>query len=674
MFIFKKLHIENFMSLSSVDLDFNEQQISAITGQNGQGKSAIIDAISFAITNHRKGESFKNYVKTGTEKLIIHLEALFKDKPIIYDVEVYNENAKGHSMTPVSRVVKYDGKTYFNSEYSQFISFHKLDKLEELMFLYQNSNNLIECRPKERATLLKEIFGYDFSDCIKVLNNALETEKMSLMEQQVRIDEMNKQVFNVLPLMRSTPEEGIALMEERLKEIDNDLSKIGQVNEDEIKKCDNSITQLQKTINSSKNGISNTKKNLEKTQTQLDDINAYIEQTDADLIKKEIDRLNTEIEAHNLEYARDTETNNALNKELSVLQYKLKELNQQYEISKTGKCHACGQPIEESHLRKLEASITETEGKVDSKKKEISDLGFDPKDSKGKKLKEELKHNTERLKDFENWTKNKADLENRIKELNELIEGMETSLSELESKMDLLQNQKKKLSDAEKLVETKNSLTKEKNEVKERIQTARDQNARNAERALNNQKIEAQKLERDERVRELMDKSNDLSLVVNRRKQEIDIFENKFPNYMVIQACTHLEQMINEIVQRVFPYCQVLLKPDKGGVNFVYTTESSSEEWISVSMASGAQRTVLGLAYFIALARLSNISCIFLDEIDAACSPENSEIIYNFIAELDYFPQVFFISHRPEAHQVVKNKNEDLVTYHVMQGTVFEES
>lgn len=661
------------MSLSSVDLELNDQQISAITGQNGQGKSAIIDAIAFAITNHRKGESFKNYVKTGTEKLIIHLEALFKDKPIIYDIEVYNENVKGHALSPVSRTVKYDGKTYFNSEYSQFIATHKLDKLEELMFLYQNSNNLIECRPKERATLLKEIFGYDFSDCIKSLNDALESEKMALVEHQVRIDEMNKQVFTTQPLIRSTPEEGIVLMEERLKEIDKDLNKIGQVNEDEITKCDNNITQLQRTISSSRTGISNTKNNLSKAETQLEDINRYIEQTDVDFIRKEIDRLNTDIEAHSLEHQRDTETNNTLNKELSVLQYKLKEKEAQYEISKTGKCHACGQPIEESHVLKLESEIKETEDKITLKKKEISDLGFDPKDTKGKKLKDELKHNTDRLKDFEGWTKNKADLEGRIKELKELIEGMETSLNELESKMDLLQNQRKRLADAERLVETKNSLTKEKNEVKQRIQTAREQNARNAERVLNNQKIEAQKIERDSKVRELMEKSNDLSLVVNRRKQEIDIFESKFPNYMVIQACTHLEQMINEIVQRVFPYCQVLLKPDKGGVNFVYTTESSSEEWISVSMASGAQRTVLGLAYFIALARLSNIDCIFLDEIDAACSPENSEIIYNFIAELDYFPQVFFISHRPEAHQVVKDKNENLVTYHVMQGTVFEE-
>ena len=420
--------------------------------------------------------------------------------------------------------------------------------------------------------------------------------------------------------------------------------------------------------------ITSTKGNLSRAKDQLDDINRYIEQTDVEFVKKEIDRLNTEIEAHTLDYQKKTETHNTLNKELSVLQFQLKEYNSQLEISRTGKCHACGQPIEESHVHKLEDKVKDTEDKIDAKKQEISDLGFDSRDTKGKKLKDELKHNNDRLKDYEGWSKTKADLENRIKDLKDIVEGMETSLTELESKMDILQKQRQQLADAERLVETKNSLTKEKNEVKQRIQTAREQNARNAERVLNNQKIEAQKLERDAKVRELMDKSNNLSLLVNRRKQEIDIFESRFPNYMVIQACTHLEQMINEMVQRVFPYCQVLLKPDKGGVNFVYTTESSSEEWISVSMASGAQRTVLGLAYFIALARLSNIDCIFLDEIDASCSPENCEIIYNFIAELDYFPQVFFISHRPEAHQVVKNKNENLVTYQVMQGTVFEES
>ena len=654
-------------------MEFNDSQISAITGQNGQGKSAIIDAISFAITNHRKGESFKNYVRMGAEKLYIHLEAIFKGKPIIYDIELYNENLKGHAQSPVSRTVQYDGKTYYNKEYAQFMIDHKIDKMESLMFLYQGSNSLIECRPKERATLLKQLFGFEFDDIIKQLNDILENDRMSSLEYKTRIDELNQRTFNLLPLMRSTPEEGILVMEERLKEIDNDLNKIGQVNEDEITKCDNSITQLQRALNSSKTNITNTKSNLLRIETQLKDISNYIESTNGDFIKKEIDRLNTEIEAHNLEQQKNAEINNTLNKELSILQYKLKELNQQYEISKTGVCHACGQPIEESHVLMLENSIKETETKIEGKKQEISNLGFDPGDSKGKKLKNELKYNTEKLHEFESWIKSKGEFENRIKELKELIEGMETSYKELESKMELLQKQKKELSEAERLVETKNSLNKEKVEVKQRIQNAREQNARNIERNLNNQKIEAEKLERDQKVRDMLDKFDKVSKNMSRLKQGVDFFEKTFPNYLIVRACNNLEDMINEMVQKVFPYCQVLLRPDKSGVNFVYTAESSSEEWIPVSMASGAQRTVLGLAYFIALAKLSDISCIFLDEIDAACSVENSEIIYNFIAELD-FPQLFFISHRPEAHKVVKNKNENLITYQVTQGTVFEES
>ena len=159
---------------------------------------------------------------------------------------------------------------------------------------------------------------------------------------------------------------------------------------------------------------------------------------------------------------------------------------------------------------------------------------------------------------------------------------------------------------------------------------------------------------------------------LNKIKQEIDIFETKFPNFIVLQACQKLEDIINSIVQRVFPYCRVSLKLSKGGINFFYTSESSEDEWIPVSMASGAQRRTLSLAYFIALAKLSNISCIFLDEMDASMSPENAGIVYDFIGSLDYFDQVFFISHRKEAHEAVKARNDKLITYLVENGNYSE--
>ena len=98
------------MSLTSVDMDFNDVQMSAITGNNGEGKSAIVTSMAFTLFNYRKGESYKDYVKIGTEKAVIHLDAYFKGKPIVYDVEIYSGTLGSHKTSPVSRAVVYDGK------------------------------------------------------------------------------------------------------------------------------------------------------------------------------------------------------------------------------------------------------------------------------------------------------------------------------------------------------------------------------------------------------------------------------------------------------------------------------------------------------------------------------------------------------------------------------------
>ena len=49
MIILKRIHLENFMSITNLDLEFNDVQTTAITGQNGQGKSSLFDAAALPL-------------------------------------------------------------------------------------------------------------------------------------------------------------------------------------------------------------------------------------------------------------------------------------------------------------------------------------------------------------------------------------------------------------------------------------------------------------------------------------------------------------------------------------------------------------------------------------------------------------------------------------------------
>ena len=662
------------MSLVSVDMEFNELQMSAILGNNGEGKSSIFAALDFALFNYRKGESYKDYVRIGSEKAVVHLEADFKGKPIIYDLEVYSATIGSHKTSPVSRVVKYDDKVYYNSEYSQFLDTYNLNEMENLMFMHQGNNELIYSRPKERANILKKMFDLQFPDIVDVLERRKESEQRLSIEYNTRVDELNKKSFDILPLLRGVSEDGILEMEERVKEIDDTLNKMGIANEEEITRCNSEISKTQKSIKDAQANMESSKINLERVEGLLKIANKDLENLDEEYLKSEIDRLNKEIEVHDVQYKLDKETNNTLTKELSEIRYELKDLNNHYKASKEGVCKSCGQPIEESHVKRLEASIKDAETREAKKVAEIKELNFDEADAVGKKLQKDLKFNESELGRKDSLLATKTTHENRIAEIKSMMAERETALAEFKSKLDILFEKKKDLEEAVRLVEKRNALLDEKKKVQESIKENRDRNARNKERALTNQRTEESRKERDAQVRELMDKCNDVVISQSRTKTELEIFSNGFPTHLVVKCCQRIEDFINDIVQKVFPYCSVALQPERSGVNFVYTAESSSEEWLPVSMASGAQGTILTLAYFIALARFSGVTSIFLDEIDASCSDENSEIIYDFIAELDCFQQIFFISHKQRAHDIVKSKNENLVTYRVMQGSVIEES
>ena len=390
------------------------------------------------------------------------------------------------------------------------------------------------------------------------------------------------------------------------------------------------------------------------------------------MLCKELATKESELETHRTEYKDLKEKDKELNERLKITSYRVKELEGHYNISKTGVCHSCGQPIDKEYLSNLEKELNTAKGEMNSLKDSIKELNFDKSDTIGKGLEKDIEEIKSTIRKVESYESSLESMKERSSDLTNLIEEREKALTLTQEKMETLKSKKMELDSLKEVIKERDSLIYERDSIKEKLQTAKDNKIKNIERKSTNERIDREIVERDSRVKELTERTNTLSVSLNKIKQEIDIFETKFPNFIVLQACQKLEDIINSIVQRVFPYCRVSLKLSKGGINFFYTSESSEDEWIPVSMASGAQRRTLSLAYFIALAKLSNISCIFLDEMDASMSPENAGIVYDFIGSLEYFDQVFFISHRKEAHEAVKARNDKLITYLVENGNYSE--
>lgn len=665
MFILKNLHVENFMSIDCADFTFEDKQITAITGTNGSGKSSLIYAVAYTICNYREGDTNKDYVRKGTECAKIHLEASFDGEPLIYDVELGNGKGKNNYN---NKKVVYKDKLYVNSEYSQFLQTYKLEDLQPLMFMFQGTQDIINAKPTERANLLKKLFNFEFPEIVESLKEQQEGIKIKTTEHTTLIEDLKTRKYNKLPLLRENAPIAIEGWENRVNDIEGILKQIGDIDENEIYNCESEIDRTQRTYANLESNIDRDKVSLDKLKIQHKDIEEYLSTIDVSNIADYIDKIKEKIAEHEVVYSKERDKDSTLNEELKVLQYKENELNQQLEISKTGICHACGQPIESTHIDKLNDELLKVKGDIDNKKKEILSVGFDKTDSLGKSLRKELAEKEDCYRKYNSDLKTKDSLSVRISDLTNLIEERNNTLKEYKKKLTLLQEKKDNLNSIINLIKEKTELINEREELKGKLQTARDNKIKNTERKTTNQRIELEEEENNKRLVELNEELNNISIALSRNKQELEIFESKFPNFITIQACKQLEAIINDIVQKIFPYCVVSLKPSRGGVSFFYTAESSDDEEIPVAMASGAQKKILSLAYFIALARLNGISCIFLDEIDASLTAENASIVYDFIAGIDYFSQVFFISHRKEAHEAVKSQNPSLVTYSVNNG------
>ena len=165
---------------------------------------------------------------------------------------------------------------------------------------------------------------------------------------------------------------------------------------------------------------------------------------------------------------------------------------------------------------------------------------------------------------------------------------------------------------------------------------------------------------------------NEKDAKIKNLKGCLDVFQRDFPNFIVLRACSQLEGYVNEFVHRVFPYMNVSLKQDRQGVQFFYKIKGQDRD-LSIKMASGAQKSVLTLAYKIAEAKLYGLDCIILDECDASLNDENSSMLYKFIAEINSFKQLIFVSHRKKAiKEVHESFKGNMRCYWVESGTYNE--
>ena len=664
MFTVQEISLENFMNIDELVLKFDQNSTVAITGANGAGKSTLFMAIAFCLTGYKRSDTYKEFIKTGEKEARVRMSALLAGEPISYDVAIQQSG--------LSRTVIYQGETYINSAYKQLVDKYKLDVLQNIMFMFQGNSSLIDATPSERSSMLKDLFQFDFSDVVDQFTQTQLNESMVKSTLTGSLAELETRQFPRRSYMREFPQSMLDSLKQEEENYIVQIEKLNSLDTSKPDRLEQELKSLANTMNTTSSEISSIQSRINAYDsrykgTTLEDMTADRDAKVAELedLQKKLEDAKTDLENH-----RRDESD--LNSELKFKKLHYDEAKRHYDVGVTGVCISCGNIIDEEHLKVMEQELNKAQAEMDEVKSRIDALNvpevtrtYIQLDSQVRDLTAEVQRYDAQIARFE-MDKEKHSYD---------IKALEQAKSTYEIQHKSWEDKKLELSQCIELKEKKNSelptLTQELSEVREKLTKARNAVAHNEQARQENQRMQQEEESCAEKKKELSERINESLQKTKLYTECINVFRKSFPAFVVLQACRNLEAYINLIVQKAFPNLRVKLLQSRTGVGFFYSVDNS-ENWLNIAMASGAQRQVLQIANQIALAKMYNLQCIFLDEIDASCSDENARIIFEFIASLEDFSQVFFISHRKESLKIMKQLKDNIIFYDVQDGMYTE--
>lgn len=694
----------NFRNLIDITIE-PSSYINLIEGENGQGKSSILQGIKYLLTDELD-EKISDYVRWGQDKFIIESKFSFNGHTYEYNIEG-SKSAKKELIIDGSEIFKNSEATKKMNE----IIDSNIIRYANIAEQGKNTQILFE-KNTERLKHLKEILGID--KLIPIIEEMKEEEKV--YERQV--DESNKEIkileerqynfidvpevqdieqiknqFDLLEKDKQLYESHSKLYEKYLQEeqnyvkaqsticdnevlISNHKSKIDELNKSQIKyNHTESEDELREQLsNYEKAKIEQDYKvdNYNKTQKRVKELNTLIEQQKQELEKYQLRRLS--VCKYNNDDITETEKN------LTENRIDLNNFEKELRLAEQGKCPTCGKDYIcdmdylkseigscKSEIKHFESVLKEIKIEFERYNNEINEQELikvrrqsvqDKIDSYIKEL------NTLNELDFdEESINNLCDYNSMIKEIKDKLENrkqvvaynvkISDEVKEFENKIKVCQSlieQVKDIKKPESVVEpVKYDINRYDILNKEII--IHEQKVKEKERIeKHNQDIQDEKDKDKDRVKVLQKDIDSLSYQVQLLKESRYILDKEFSAYLIDKGALFIKEKMNEFFQRVYGRYEITFQQDKNSIDFFY---GDGETISPVGTSSGSERDILALGFRISLASLNSLGFMIFDEVDSQLSNDKAVNLYNIILEGLRDEQLFIISHCEDVKEFV---------------------
>lgn len=691
----ESLYLEHFMRITKADLDLRSA-ITILEGDNGQGKSAVMEAIAVCLAERKRADSVKEFVQKGFDHAKIILTMKYNSVPIIFNVAL---NVRGG--TPLERDVEYEGKHYINSEVTDLIKELDFTFYSDIILSMQGQDDIATMTPVQRANLLQRLFQFDFAEKVKGIIDKIDEANEAIKLDNSKIDYLNKElvakkarrdsvVLKEPPFDSSTyyakQDEEVKLFEELTK-----IKKImGEVNELQDKR--NSIVEQSNNLGYR---IRELRQKKETAQAAKNELSTFDFDGKSSIITSEIELLRKDIESQNEDlqtYDESIKANQA--KQTEVLQniatckYKDSEFAKKLDLIERGVCPECGQSTCNMDHSVIEYDKNTNTNQIIDLETEEGYIGFAIADDRRKK--EEVRKNISSL------ISKKATAEANLASLESTYNVLKSKIMPLDVYEQLESDLRTAEVDQAALTDAYNNIISELESHKDALSNQdiveRRYEAVKAEiKSFDNVKVfnDAAQKQIEQYDEDIKNSEMNIEVIKNTvasLTKDIEcynevkkVLDKELPNFLIVKTCSKLESEMNIFVQEVFPEFRIRLLQSKRGVEFFYTVDANNDmedvkTLINSKMASGYERSVLGIAFKVALCRAYGLTFAALDEIDSAASDDNSMKTFSSLINSNVFDQMIFITHKEPTKEMIRSLADDVTCYHVDGGVFTNET
>jgi DNA repair exonuclease SbcCD ATPase subunit len=700
-----RLYIKNFRNIQELIIE-PSQFINLISGNNGEGKSSILYAIEYLLTDNLN-EKISEYVRWGCDKFYLEMEFIVGadnyyikvvgDKSAKKELIINNDQDNIYKNSEATKklaevidpnIIRYSsiseqGKTaqiLFDTpanrlkKLKEILGIDKLvDLSEEMKKDIQDKDSIIKESDKEIKLLEERQYNYMDVPIVGIIDNLLiekellEKDKqiydvhIKLYEKYLRDKELYDKAYKVIEtnqefilkynvaideLGKSQIEYNHTESEEELRE---QLSKYEKAKVEQDYKVDN-YQKIQLRVTQLERSIEDQKKELEKYQIRRIHSSKW---TEKDL--------------------KDTEeVNNQLKIELPQLE---KELN----LVEQGKCPTCGKDYVIENTEELIKKIEDYRIAIKCNNEFIVNYNNDLKlynnavneqeliKVKRQAIQDKIDTCTKELESLselefdEESLNNLCDYISLIKEIKDKLENrkqvqfhniqISDQIKELENKIKVCQSLIEQYKDIKQPEQVDEPIIYDKQKYDELTKEIiiYEQKVQERDRILkHNEALDIERLTNNSRIDSLHKYIDNLSHEVSILKESRQILDKDFSAYLIDKGAEYIKDKMNEFFSQAYGKYNITFSQDKNSIDFFY---SDGENISPCSMASGFEKSCLAIAFRIALSSLNNLGLMILDEIDSDASGERSLQLYESILSNMKGIQFFIITHSDDTKE-----------------------